>query len=147
MKWDARLCRDRLQRGVVADDGGDFDGQFAGLMAPDQVVQAMRQRTHQDRCAHRPAVEADAPAHRVTLGQRGPGRGEVVGVEVAAAEVELHAHEEFAMLAVGVLIRVQQVAAVLGDEVRHGRNDAARVRAGDQQAGGGGDGGGYAPPN
>ena len=54
---------------------------------------------------------------------------------VEAVELELDALEERAVGVVGVLLEVDDVAAVRGDERRHRGDDAAAVGAGDEQHG------------
>ncbi len=65
-------------------------------------------------------------------------------VEVAAGEVELHAHEELATLGVGrVLVGADDVRSGVGEEAGDRGDDAVAVVAGDQQVGRSCVGGGY----
>ena len=79
--------------------------------------------------------EAQRPAHREPLHHRCGGGGDLVAGQREAVELELDALEERAVGVIGVLLEVDDVAAVGGDERRHGGDDAAAIGTGDEQHG------------
>jgi len=116
-------------RRVVGDDGGDIHRQLADPPAIEQVGQAVVGLAGQDHhpLAHRRV--AQAPAHGELLGQRGERLAQVIGGQVVGPEH--HPHEEDVRLGVVELLRVEDVAAGLGQEGRNRRDDAATIGAGD----------------
>lgn len=114
--------------GVVADDKRNFDVPFAGGVACQQVVDAVRHLRDEDSHALNAFGKADVERHVVALG--------VERVEVVAdflfgddkvVEFPLDAHIENPVVAVDVLVEIYDVAAVFVDETGDNGNDARLV--------------------
>ena len=118
---------------------GISTGQLALAPAVQQVVDAVRLPRGQQPDAGPVVGEARAPS---ACAKRSAERGErVVDLgprQVEPVELELDAQEERLVGVVGVLLQVDDVAAVGGDERGGGGDDARLVGAGDEQPGGGG---------
>ena len=138
MEGDAEHLGVAAQVLVVAQDEGNLDVQLAPALAPQQVQKAVVVAADQDRHALGLAGVAQAPVHPEGFGHgRREGALEGFAGEVQAAEVEFHAHEEAAARGIGaVLVAVQDVRAVVVQELRDGRHNALAVGAGDGQRGG-----------
>jgi hypothetical protein len=89
---------------------------------------------HEDRHPLALAAPADPPAHPEALRDVAlERRGELLRAR-AEAGAELHAHEEVAPGGIRrVLIRVDDVGAVIEQERRHGRDDPGAVAARDEE--------------
>jgi len=61
MKGDAGVFRVRATVGTVADDGGDFDGQFAEFGAPEDFIEAVVGLGDQHGGAHAVGQAAEMP--------------------------------------------------------------------------------------
>ena len=120
---------------VVADQHRDVDRELALAPAVQQVVDAVRLAGGQQPDPGPVVGEAELPPHGEPLGHRGEGGTDLVSGQVEAGELDLDPQEEGDVAVVGVLLQVDDVAAVPGHEGRDGRDDAGPVRAGDEQAG------------
>ena len=121
--------------GMVADHHRDLDGEVAAALAMEQIVEAVRLPRDEHGDTGSFVGEAQRPAHLELLEHgRGDG-GDLVASEAEAVELELDALEERAVGVIGVLLEVDDVAAVRSDERREGGDDAAAIRAGDEQHG------------
>ena len=121
---------------VVGHDAGHLAGKLAGLPPCQQVVQAMAHLRHED--GHPGALVAviERELHLVALGiERGDIFVDLVAWNEEAVEFPFYAHEEHAVLLVHILVQVDDVPFVVGDESGHFCNDALLVRAMQQQYG------------
>ena len=109
--------------GVVAHDHAQLGRHLAGGEAGQQVGEAVRLAGGEDGDAGHVVAERDADVHAEVGGDRGEGRGDLVAGQREAVEVELDPLEEDAGGGVGVLVGVEDVAAVGGDEVGDGRDE------------------------
>jgi hypothetical protein len=122
---------DRTHVGMVRDHRRDFDVELAGVIAVQQVHQAMAELGHHDDHARLLAQIGQGPDHLEALGDDGEqlvelalGRGKGAGREDDAAK-------EPAAQRVAVLGGLGDEAVVLGQEAGNGGDDANGVRAGD----------------
>jgi hypothetical protein len=76
--------------------------------------------------------EAEIDGHPEAIGYRLEPDPDVVSVQTEAVEFELDTLEEHALDSIDVLFGVHDVAIVVGEELRHGGDDAALVRAAEQ---------------
>src|SRR5204863_5319260 len=82
---------------------------------------------------------AHTPRHAQAAGHVREPALELVAVVVDPLEVELHPHEELAALGVGrVLVRLEDVRALLLQEAGYRGHDSGPVGAGEEQSGAGG---------
>ena len=124
--------------GVVGDHHRDVDRQLA---APRAAPAGRRGSALRATRARRRAGRRRRSAPRTPCSKRSTSgrerRLDLVAREVAAVERELDPLEEHAVGAVGVLLRVDDVAAVAEHEVGDGRDDAGLVGTRQQQHRGG----------
>ena len=96
-------------------------------------------RRHQRRRGRR-VGEPEIDVHAEPVGHGREGGDDVVAVEAEAVQVELDTLEEHRVAAAGarvdVLFGVHDVAVVIGEELRGGRNDPRLVGAREEQHGG-----------
>ena len=119
--------------GMVADHHRDRDGEVAAALAMEQIVEAVRLPRDEHGDTGSFVGEAQRPAHLELLEHgRGDG-GDLVTSEAEAVELELDALEEGAVGVIGVLLEVDDVAALRSDERCERGDDAAAIRAGDEQ--------------
>ena len=122
---------------VVRGDERDVGVQLARVPPREQVDQAVR-RLGGEHGDPRPLVgEPELDVHVELRGDGGERLEDAGPLEREALELELDPLEEHAVGAIGVLLGVDDVAAVAPHEVGDGRDDARSVRAGEQQHGGG----------
>jgi hypothetical protein len=114
---------------VVADDDRDVAPELARAMAIEQVDEAVLVAGDEDRRPRPVGRILDAIVHPESIDER-LKRGCKGGVaDVESFEVELHPHEETALLVVAVLGGIEDVRAVLEEEARDRRDQAFRVWA------------------
>jgi hypothetical protein len=132
---DSELLGDALVVRMVAHDQRNLAAQLPGLVAQQQVVEAVVGPRGEDRHALDPVGVGDAPDHLHPFGQLGDGplEGPAVGVELR--EVEVDALEEDTRGPVGVLIGLEDVGAVAVQQLGEGGHDAAPVRTAHEQGG------------
>ena len=122
---------------VVADHQREVAGQFAALVAVQEVHQAVVVLRHEH--GHPRAVRpVQPPPHGEPLGDRGELAVAVVAGEVEPGQVPLDPHEEQAAFGVLVLVGVEDVGVVPEQEVGDGGGDALAVGAVDEQDAGAG---------
>ena len=127
---DAVELRQRPRLGVVAHDQRDGAGEFAGLVAVEQVHQAVQVAGHEDR--HRGAGRRvlHPPAHSEALGDGLElARQILAGSRSKSVQVPLDPHEEQPQVVVLVLIGVEDVGAVGVQKVRDGGDNPLPVGA------------------
>lgn len=122
---------------VVGDDEGDIGVEFAGFVAAEEVVEAMGVLADEEGEAVALVGEVEAPGHVAGLGEGADEDGEVGAADAEAGQVPFGAHEEDAFLAIDVLVEVEDIAAVFGDEGSHRAHDSGLVGAVDQEDSGG----------
>ena len=122
--------------GVVAHDEGDVGVQLAGAPAGQQVEQAVRLAGGQHADACDVLGQPQLALHPEAVADLAEGRQHLGGFEREAVELELHPLEEQPVVVVGVLVDLDDVRAVPGEEFGDGGDDAAGVFAGQQQHGG-----------
>ncbi len=127
---DAEALRHRLHVRVVADDERYVHVPLPHRVARQHVVEAVAHLGHEDGHARLHVGEIDAVRHAVLLRVE---RVEVVvnllARDVEAVKLPLQTHEEDAVGAVDVLVEVEDVALVDGDETGHLGQDARAVGA------------------
>ncbi len=121
---------------VVADDEGQVGAEFAGLVAMEEVGEAVRVLRDEEGDVLELVGELDAPVHAELLGDGLEGGAEGGLVEVGGVGRELHAHEEEAELVVLMLVGVENVGAALVEQRRDAGHQALLIRAVDEQNGG-----------
>ena len=132
---------ERLQVQVVRDHHGDLDGQGAGALLEEQVVEGVPVLGAHHEGAHAVRRVPQAHAHAELLAHR---RERLLDVLPHGRGHELHAHEEVAGVRGVVLLRLGDVRLHAQQGARHGVHDALAVRAGQREhvgvlrAGGGG---------
>jgi hypothetical protein len=108
---------------VVGDHDGDVDGELTATRSGQEVDEAVRLARHQDADARHVVGEADGAVHVEAVDERSERGRDLVTREVATLERELDPLEEDAVGAVGVLLGVDDVAAVpvheVGDRGHH----------------------------
>ena len=75
----------------------------------------------------------DAVPHVEGFGDGLEGGGDLVSGNARSIQLELRAHEEVSGLAVGMMVRVEDVSAEIMDEASHARDDAFAVPAVDEE--------------
>ena len=128
------LCR-RAQGVVVGEDEGDLCIQLPGLVAAEQVVETVGVLADKQRDAFLHVREVQLPRHAPGLGQGADEYREVSAGDDEVRQVPLCTHEEGAFLGIGVLIKLHDVAAILGDEGGDGAHEPGLVRAVDEEDG------------
>ena len=124
---DAVELRDGRQVRVVADDRNHIDGQALGLLAVQEVGEAVPLAGDHDDGAQLAAQVVDAVGGAEFFGDAGEA---LVDRGAALRGVHLNAHKERARVGVAELLRLDDVAAGLTDHARDGMHDARAVRAG-----------------
>ena len=133
---DVELLGDVAQVVVVADDAGNVDGPLAGLVAGEQVVEAVTHAADEDGHAGAYVVEVEAEGHVVAWGvECGDVLADLVARDEECVELPFYSHEEDAVLAVDVLVEVDDVALVVRNELGDVGYDALPVGAVEQQDG------------
>ena len=131
---DAKLACHRFEVGMVGDDEGNVAVPFAGGIACEHVEEAVAHLGYEDGHAWLDIGEVEAERHVVLLCVEG---GEVVLNLVAGngevGEFPLDACEEYVLDVVHVLVEIDDVTAVDGDEVRYLRQYAWSVGAVEQE--------------
>ncbi len=120
--------------GMVADHHRNVDRQVATAATVKKVVEAVRLSRDEHRDARSLVGEAQRPTHREPLQLGFGGGGDLVPRQRETVELELDPLEERTVGVVGVLLEIDDVAAVSGDERRpprrRCRGDRDRRRAG-----------------
>lgn len=101
---------------MIADDDRDVDGEIAGLVAREQVVEAVVFFGDEERHATALAGETELPLHLVPAAERAEARVHFGAVEEEAIHRPLESHEEGVLTRVDVLLEVDDVAVMGCDE-------------------------------
>jgi len=137
VEGDAVAFHQRLEGGVVGDDGRDVHRQLAALPAEQQVVQAVAVLAHHQQHAGALGHGVDAGVHAELLAHGAEQAVQGGHVGQRGGGLEVHAHEEQAggVVAqhVAELLRVDDVAARLVKQAGNGVDDALGVAAGQGQ--------------
>ena len=112
---------------MVANDRDHVDGQALGLLAVQEVGQAVAFARHHDDGAQLAAQVVDAVGGAEFLGDAGQA---LVDRGAPLRRVDLDAHEEGARVGIAELLRLNDVAAGPADHAGHGVHDPGAVRAG-----------------
>src|SRR5580700_545383 len=138
--------------GMIGDDQRDIAGEFAGPVTVEKIDEAVVVLRNQNDHARTMRGLRQAPLHLKLFGDGREMFGEVgevfIGevvlsdivlreIEVEVFGIELDAHQEESGFFVGVLVSMQDVAAVAVDEVGDGGDFAFGVGTGDEEDGGG----------
>ena len=124
---DAVELRDGRQVRVIADDRDHVNGQALGLLAVQEVGEAVALAGDHDDGAQLTAQVVDAVGGGEFLGDAGEA---LVDRGATLRGVHLDAHKEGARVGVAELLGLDDVAAGLADHTRDGVHDAGAVRAG-----------------
>jgi hypothetical protein len=130
---DPELPRDPLEIRVVAHDQRDLAAELPGLVAQEQVVEAVVGARDEDRHAFHVIRPGEAPGHREARGDLGERALERQAVGEQLGDVEVDALEEEARLRVGVLVGLEDVGAVPVKDLGQRGDDPAAVGAADEQ--------------
>ncbi len=126
--------------GVVRHDHPKVHRQFPAAPSGEEVVQTVRLAGGHDRRRGRGVGEAEVDGHPEAFGDRGERVDDLVASQAEAVEVELDTLEEdrvgVAGARVDVLLGVDDVAGVVGEELRRRGNNAGLVGTREQQDGG-----------
>lgn len=114
---------------VIGHDAGDVAVELSGLPTSQQVIEAMAHLRHED-CHPGPLVaEIERELHPVTLGvQCLDILLYLLTWDGETFQLPLDTHEEHAFLLVHILVQVNDVSLVVGNELRYFRDDAWLVR-------------------
>ena len=125
----AKLLSHIAQVLVVAHYAGDVALQFTSLVASQQVVEAMAHLAHEECHSRTLVAEVQLKLHLITLTVESlyvflqflVGNGEII-------QLPLHSHEETVVHRVHILVEINDVTIIIGDETCHLRYDALLVR-------------------
>ena len=127
---DAELLGHVLQVGVVGDDEGYLAIPFAGCVACQHVIEAVAHLRNKDGHARLDVGEVEAQLHVVLLGVK---CGEVVLYLVAGngkvLKFPLDTGEEHMLDVVDILVEIDDITTIDGDEIRYLGKDAGTVGA------------------
>lgn len=135
VEGDAEAFGGGAQGIVIGDDEGDVGFQFAGFVAAEEVVEAMRVLADKKGEAVALVAEVQAPGHAARLGEGADEDGEVFAGNDKMGQVPLGTHEEDPFLDVDMLVEMDDVAAVFRDEGGDGADEAGLVGTVDQEDG------------
>ena len=121
---------------MVGDHQRQIAAQLAQLVRQQQIVEAVRRLAGEHRHARADVGVGQLPGEVEPRGQRPHRRVDLGARQLEAAQVPAQAHEEEAGLELGVLVGVQDVAAVLEHELGQRRHQAGAIAAAHQQRGG-----------
>ena len=108
---------------------------FTESLPQQKIVQTVRFLAAKDGHAVAPVVEAQFPCQSKAAGVNVEGQAHAIGVVGKALHRPDEAHKETTAVGVGVLIEVEDVAAVAEHEVRKAGDDAFAVGAVDEKDG------------
>ena len=121
---------------VVAYDAGDVHLPLAGIVPGQQVIEAVAHLAHENGHPRLLVAEIHARVHLVSLGESGVhGLLDSLSRDGETVQFPFNPHEEPLLDGVHVLVEIDDVSAVPGDEPRHVRDDALPVRAVQQDDG------------
>ena len=114
---------------AVADDGGDFDGEFVEFGAPEDFVEAVVGFGDEHGGAHAVGEVAEMPGGVERAAEGAEAVDEIVGIDVEVIGDDFEAGEELGAELVGELVEFDEVAAVAGDVVGDFGDDSGLVAA------------------
>ena len=115
---------------VVRHDAGYLTLIFTGLPACQQVVQAVAHLRHEDGHARTLVAVVERELHLVALGiQRADVFVYLVARYQETVQFPLYAHEENAVLAVNVLVEIDNISLIVGNKLGYFRYNALLVGA------------------
>ena len=115
---------------VIAHDAGDVNVKFSSLPTCKQVVETVAHLADEDSHAWALVIKVKVERHTVTLG--------IEGVYIflnflsgnkKSLQFPFYTHEKHAVLMVNILVKIDDVALVVGDEFGYFRNNALLVGA------------------
>lgn len=112
---------------VIAGYERDIHGKLAGLPPPKQITEAVALFGDQNGHPLGLVAPEDSPAHCEPIGHCRPCLAERVRAEREVCQLHLQAHEELAMLRIGMLIGLEDIAVVGRNETSYGRDDSPLV--------------------
>jgi hypothetical protein len=120
---------------VIADDESKLAGQLSNLVAIEQVDQAMM-ITGNKYCDRRPLLLHEHPPGETISGrQRCKDAGKALLIEIEAGQRPLNTDEEQPQLCILVLIRVQNIPAMLKQEPSNHKHQTFAILTIQQQCG------------
>ena len=125
--------RDRLEILTIADDEGNLHGEFAALVAREEIVEAVIILRHEKRGPRHDVGEVQRPTHREALHDRSEGGGDTFAGDRETFQLPFHPHEEGTFLEIDMLIDVNDVTLIFVEKGREGGDDASPVGTGDQE--------------
>ena len=133
---DTETFGGNLHVGVIAHDKGYFDLPFASRVTSQQVIEAMRHFRDENGHARHPVTEIQAEIDVILLGT------ELVEVVIdfvfgndKLAQIPFYAHEEDAILAIDILVEVENISAIDIDKIGNDGHDSRLVGTVHQQYG------------
>ena len=121
---------------MIREDAGNLACELAALVTVKQVHQAVVVFRNQDRHARAVIRLRKPPLHFEAGCDRRERTGEIVERNIELGGIELNPHQEYAGVHVAVLVRVQDIPAVLVNESSNAGDYAFLVGATEQQDGG-----------
>lgn len=119
--------------GVVVDHSHDLSREFSGAPAREEVEQAVGLFAGHEGDPRHDVGETKIHGHVEALGDRSERSEDVVALDAQAVEFEFDALEEHLLDLIGVLLGVDDVAVVRGDEIGHRSDDATPVGTREQE--------------
>ena len=129
MEGDGGVLGDGSAVGAVADDGGDFDGEFVEFGAPEDFVEAVVGFGDEHGGAHAVGKVAEMPGGVQRAAECAEAVDEILGIDVEVVGDDFEAGEELGAELVGELVEFDEVAAVGGDVVGDFGDDAGLIGA------------------
>ena len=122
---------------MVGDDAGNVHIILSGLPPCQQVVETVAHLRDEDGHAGPTVAEVEAELHLVSLSvERVNIFADFLAGDEEAVQLPLYAHEEHAVLAVYILVKVNDVALVVGNKLGYLRDNALLVGAVEEKNGG-----------
>ena len=131
MERDTGTFGERAADFAVADDRGDLDGEFVEFGAPDDLVEAVVGFGDEDGRAHFVGQGTEVPFSLERATERTKAVGEILGIHIEIAGVDLKPCKKLFPELVGELAELDQVPAVGGDVGSNFRHDAGLVGRGE----------------
>src|SRR5216684_2221965 len=132
----------RLVVGVIGNDQRNVAGEFAALVAIQEIDQAVIVLGDKNNHARAMRGLGQSPVHLELFGYRREVLGEVGEVfirqiDVEVFGIELNAHQEEARFLISMFVGVEDVAVMAVDEVSDRGDFALLIGTGDEEDGGG----------
>jgi len=127
---DPVTAGDFARVGMIADHDSDFSLEFTGMVTLQKIFEAMRQARGEQRDPGCVVAEMDLKLHAEFLGQRAETLGYLISGNLESIQMKFETGKEDASFHVGVLIRLEDIAAVAENEVGDSGNQAFLVGTG-----------------